>query len=301
MQKVNELDKIMKISNEFKIGFWTIIAIVVLFFGIQYLKGINSLKLGTNYYINCDNVDGLMNSGPVRINGYKVGLIRSMEFNPSGNGVTVEINISDNSVKIPTDSRAYIASDLLGSGAIVLELGKENTYLKSLDTIPGGQRMPGLLDSAQPIITDVQALMPKIDSLVSGINVLVNETKMKESLLEINKLTYQLNTTVSTLNKYLKGEVPEILENVNSLTANVDTIASQVKDAHVEELIAKANMTLETTNELIKKISEGEGTASKLINSAELHDQLIEAISNVDSLLVDIKKNPKRYIHIKVF
>ena len=300
MQKVNELDKIMKISNEFKIGFWTIIAIVVLFFGIQYLKGINSIKLGTNYYISCDNVDGLMNSGPVRINGYKVGLIRSMEFN-AVKGVIVEINISDKSVKIPTDSRAYISSDLLGSGAIVIELGNETTYLNSLDTIPGGEKMPGLLDSAQPIITDVQALMPKIDSLVAGINILVHETKMKESLLEINKLTYQLNTTVSTLNKYLKGEVPEILENVNSLTANVDTIASQVKDAHVEELIAKANMTLETTNELIKKISEGEGTASKLINSAELHDQLIEAISNVDSLLVDIKKNPKRYIHIKVF
>ena len=243
-----------------------------------------------------------MNSSPVKINGLKVGLIRSIEYDTNHKGkIIVEINIDDNNINIPMDSRAHIASDLLGSGSVVIELGKSNLYLHKLDTIPGGSKSPGILDSAQPIITNVNTLVPKIDTLIAGINVLVKESKMQESLLEINKLTMQLNTTVSTLNRYLKGEVPGILSNVNNLTANVDTLTAQVKDAHVEELIAKANATLETTNELLKKVSEGEGTAAKLINSPELHDQLIEAISNVDSLLVDIKKNPKRYIHIKVF
>lgn len=292
----------MKISNEFKIGFWTIAAILILFFGIQYLKGINSIKLGTNYYVTCNDVEGLMSSSPVKINGFKVGAIRSMEYDVKNSGkIIVEVNIENNDIKIPSDSRAFISADLLGSGAVVIELGKANTFLNNFDTIPGGEKQVGLMDAAAPIVTDVQALLPKIDSLITGINILVNETKMQESLLEINKLTQQLNSTVSSLNKYLKGDVPEILANVNSLTANVDSISSQVKDAHVEELIAKANATLETTNNLLQKISEGDGSASKLINSSELHDQLIDAISSVDSLIVDIKKNPKRYINIKVF
>lgn len=292
----------MKISNEFKIGFWTILSIVILFFGIQYLKGINSLKLGTNYYVTCNNVEGLMSSGPVKINGFKVGNIRSISYNPSKNSdIIVEVNIANKDLKIPTDSHAKVTSDLLGSSAIEIELGTATTFLNNYDTIPGGEKLAGIMDAVTPIISDVQSLMPKIDSLITGINVLVNESKMQESLLQLHTLSLQLNNTVATLNKYMKGDIPEILGNVNNLTANVDTLTTQVKDAHIEELIAKANTTLETTNQLLLKVSEGDGSVSKLINSSELHDNLIETISSVDSLINDIKQNPKRYINIKVF
>lgn len=292
----------MKISNEFKIGFWTIVAILVLVFGIQYLKGINSLKLGQFYYISCSDVEGLANSGPVKLNGFQIGLVRSMQYDYKNTGkVIVEINIDEADFKIPTDSKAYIQSDLLGTSSVVIELGNATTYLKSRDTIPGGDKLPGLLDAAQPIIPAITELMPKIDSLLSGVNVLVNESKMQESLIEINKLTMQLNTTVASLNKLMKGDIPQILENVNGLTANVDTLTTQIKDSDVNELLAKANNTLETTNKLMSALMSDEGTAGKVINTTELHDQLTETIASVDSLIVDIKKNPKRYINIKLF
>lgn len=292
----------MKISNEFKIGFWTIIAILVLVFGIQYLKGINSLHLGQFYYVLSDNVDGLANSSPVKINGFQVGLVRSMEYDHQNTGkIVVEINLEDTDLKIPSDSHATIQSDLLGTSSVVIELGQATTYLSSRDTINGGEKAASLLDSAQPIISSVSDIMPKLDTLITGINVLVNESKMQESLIEINKLSAQLNTTVLALNKYLKDDVNVILGNVNNLTANVDTLTSQLKEAEVENILAKANETLETTNKLLTALMNDEGTVGKAINTSELHDQLSGTISSVNALITDIQNNPKRYINIKLF
>jgi len=292
----------MKINNEFKIGFWTIAAIAVLVFGIQYLKGINSLHLGTFYYVACDDVEGLATSGPVKVNGFQVGLIRSMEYDFKKTGkVIVEINIDQDDLQIPSDSKALIQSDLLGTSSLVIELGTATTILNSRDTIQGGERMAGILDKAEPIIPAINALMPKIDSLISGVNILVNDSKMQESLLEINSLTTQLNRTVKDLNKMLEGDVPAILANINSTTENLDTISSQIASADVNRLLIKANETLEKTNTLLASLSTNDGTAGKIINTTELHDQLTEAISSVNNLIEDIKENPKRYINIKLF
>ena len=151
----------MKISNEFKIGFWTIIAILVLVFGIQYLKGINSLRRGQFYYVVSNNVEGLANSGPVKVNGFQVGLVRSMTYDKASGNIVVEVNLEESSLKIPTDSHASIQTDLLGTSYVVITLGKANTYLQSRDTIAGGEKTAGLLDGATPIIASVNDIMPK--------------------------------------------------------------------------------------------------------------------------------------------
>lgn len=292
----------MKINNEFKIGFWTILAILVLVFGIQYLKGINSLHLGQFYYIQCSDVEGLMNSSPVKINGFQVGLVRSMEYDHKGSGkIIVELNIEDSNLKIPTDSKAFVQSDLLGTSSVVIELGTESKFLENRGTIAGGDKMPGLLDAAQPIIPAVSELVPKIDSLIAGVNVLVHESKMQESLIEINKLTEKLNVTVTNLNKMLKSDVPEILANVNGATSNLNEITEKVNNESIEALLSNANTTLERANSLLSTLSSTDGSAGKVLNSTELHDQLVETIGSVEALIDDIKANPKRYISIKLF
>lgn len=292
----------MKISNEFKIGFWTIAAIAVLVFGIQYLKGINAIHIGRFYYVVCDNVEGLMTSGPVKVNGFQVGLVRSMDYDIKRSGkVIVEINIDEDNLNIPVDTKAFIQSDLLGTSSLVLQLGTSNEMLNVRDTINGGDKMPGMLDKAEEIIPAITSLMPKIDSLICGVNILVNESKMQESLLEINKLTQQMNTTVRDLNKMLKGDVPEILANVNATTANLDTISTQIVSGDVNKLLLSANEALTKTNALLESFASNEGTAGKIINTTELHDQLTTTINSVNNLVEDIKENPKRYISIKLF
>jgi len=291
----------MKISNELKIGFWAIVAVVIMFYGLRYLKGINSFKEGQFYYLNCDKVDGLAVSSHVTLHGLKVGMVRQMEYDTQNKSIVVLLNIYDSDLKIPTDSKVSVQSDLLGTSDVVLEMGDATQYFEPWDTIQAPPASPGLMEKADPIVEQITNLMPKIDSLVSGINVLVNESKMQESLLQINTLTQHLNTTVNQLNSLLRNDMPAIMSNLESTTANLDTLSVQAKEADIQQLLVNANTTIETANTLLKQMMDENGSVGKMLQTSELHDQLNKTIADVDSLINDIKANPKKYIRIKVF
>lgn len=291
----------MKINNELKIGFWAIVAIVVMFYGMRYLKGINSFKEGQFYYLSCDKVDGLAVSSHITLHGLKVGMVRSMEYDAKSKDIVVLLNVYDSDMKIPRDSRVSVKGDLLGTSEIVIEMGESNQYYEPWDTIQAPAATAGLLEKADPIVEQINNLMPKIDTLISGINVLVNESKMQESLLQINALTQHLNTTVNQLNQLLRKDVPGIMSNLESATANLDTLSVQAKEADIKQLLANTNATIQSANQLLQQMQNPDGTVGKVLSTSELHDQLNRTIADVDSLINDIKANPKKYIHIKVF
>lgn len=291
----------MKGKGELQIGFWAILALAVLFFGVNYLKGINTMNQGSFYYLKCDKVDGLAASGHVKLHGMKVGTIRGMEYEQKSNSVIVLINIYDSDLKIPVDSRVSAQSDLLGTGTVVLDMGSSATCYNNWDTIVAPPSEPGLLAKADPIIASVNQLMPKIDSLVTGINVLVSQSKLQESLLNINLLTQKLNITVSELNRLLQKDVPAIMSNVTDITTNLDTVSVQLREANLREVIAHADQTITQATSLLQSMQSDSTTVGKLMTTSELHDQLTNTIADVDSLINDIKAHPKRYIHIRVF
>ena len=291
----------MKISNELKIGFWAIVTLVILFLGVNYLKGVHTLRQGDFYYLLSEKVEGLAVSSHVKLHGLKVGIVREMQYDKPSNKVLVTINIYDDNIKIPVDSRLFVTSDLLGTSSINLELGQSEQCFNTWDTIVAPTTNASLLDKADPIIAKVDALLPKLDTLVSGITVLVNESKVQESLLELNKMTLRLNQTVNTLNGLLKNDVPGIMTNVESTTANLDTISAKLKDAEVEKILANANRTLNEVNQLLKRAQAKDNSVGQLLNTTDLHDHLNRTLSDVDSLVTAIKENPKKYIRVKVF
>ena len=290
----------MKHKNEFKIGIWAIVTLVVLFLGINYLKGQKILP-GQTYYLVCQKVDGLAVSSHVKLHGLKVGTVLSMKYDPEQDRVVVAINLYDSDMRIPTDSKISVQQELLGTSDILLEMGQSTTYYEDGAFIVAPTPEPGLLDKADPIITQVDQLLPKIDTLIAGINVLVNESKVHESLLEINTMTTHLNQTVNQLNALLRNDVPQVMGNIADLTANLDTVSCQLKESDLQHIIAQANTTLETANTMLQQIQSEESSLGKLLNTSELHDQLTQTVNDIDSLINDIKQNPKRYIHIKVF
>ena len=291
----------MKISNELKIGFWAIVTCVVLFLGVNYLKGVHTLRQGDFYYLLSEKVEGLAVSSHVKLHGLKVGIVREMQYDKKSDKVLVTLNIYNDEIQIPFDSRVTVTTDLLGTSSINLELGRSDQYFNPWDTIKAPATNASLLDKADPIIAKVDALLPKLDTLVSGITVLVNESKVQESLLELNKMTVRLNQTVNSLNGLLKNDVPTIMNNVESTTANLDTISSQLKEAEVEKILANANRTLNEMNQLMKRVQANDNTVGKLLNTTELHEHLNNTLSDVDSLVNAIKENPKKYIRVKVF
>lgn len=291
----------MKISNELKIGFWAIVTCVVLFLGVNYLKGVHTLRQGDFYYLLSEKVEGLAVSSHVKLHGLKVGIVREMQYDKKSDKVLVTLNIYNDEIQIPVDSRVTVTTDLLGTSSINLELGGSDQYFNPWDTIKAPATNASLLDKADPIIAKVDALLPKLDTLVSGITVLVNESKVQESLLELNKMTVRLNQTVNSLNGLLKNDVPTIINNVESTTANLDTISNQLKEAEVEKILANANRTLNEMNQLMKRVQANDNTVGKLLNTTELHEHLNNTLSDVDSLVNAIKENPKKYIRVKVF
>lgn len=291
----------MKISNELKIGFWAIVTLVILFLGVNYLKGVHTLRQGDFYYLLSEKVEGLAVSSHVKLHGLKVGIVREMQYDKKSDKVLVTLNIYNDEIQIPVDSRVTVSTDLLGTSSINLELGGSDQYFNPWDTIKAPATNASLLDKADPIIAKVDALLPKLDTLVSGITVLVNESKVQESLLELNKMTVRLNQTVNSLNGLLKNDVPTIMNNVESTTANLDTISNQLKEAEVEKILANANRTLNEMNQLMKRVQANDNTVGKLLNTTELHEHLNNTLSDVDSLVNAIKENPKKYIRVKVF
>ncbi len=257
----------MKISNEFKIGFWALVAIVVLIAGIDFLKGINRFKPGNAYYVICPNVEGLAVSSHVLLNGYKVGLIRDMKYDAIRQGnIIVEINVEED-VKIPTDSRALVQTDLLGTSSIVLQLGTSRSIYANHDTIMGGGKAANMLDQVQPIIPEVTAMLPKIDSILTGLNTLVNESELQGSLHNINTLTTQLNVTVKHLNALLDKEVPDLMGHASSAAANLDTLSAQIRNARLETILAEANTALCNANGVLAKLANSDNTAGKLLKT----------------------------------
>ncbi len=284
----------MKKANEFRIGLWTIIAIVVMVVGIKYLKG--QLHTTTSYYLISSNVERVAESSHVKLNGYKVGFVRDMRIDYATNRILLELSI-DPSLKMPKGTSAIIQPDLLGNSNIYLTLGDSQEIMQAGDTLYGGGMAPGLTDGIADAMPAVMALLPKIDTLLTGLNVLVNDSKVQETLLQVNELSHKLDKTLTDLNR----ELPGILEHVDNASSNLDTLSLELRQAHVEQLIAQASATIDSVNTVVSSLNNADGTAGKLINSDELHTQLETTLANIDSLVSDIKLHPKRYINIKLF
>jgi phospholipid/cholesterol/gamma-HCH transport system substrate-binding protein len=291
----------MKISNEFKIGFWALVALLVLFFGIDYLKGINRFRPGKYYYMTCNNVEGLTVSGHVMLNGYKVGLVRSMSYDRKHPGqVLVEINLGDE-INLPNDSYAEVQTDLLGTASVVLHLGTSPTLYANRDTLLGGDKALGIMDRVNPMLPEVAAMLPKLDSILTGMNQIVNHSGLQESFENVNKLTTDLCETTARLNSLLRGDVPQIMAHANSAVTNLDSISTELKEAKISALLANAAQALDEARATLAHLNEADNTAGRLLTTPELHNQLVATITDLDSLINDLKANPKRYINVSVF
>ena len=289
-------------SKEFKLGLTVIICAVILIFGINYLKGINILKPDNYYYVEMKNVQGLANSAPVTIDGFKVGLIREILYNYEKPGsVTVEISL-DKQLKLPKGSKINMVTDLMGTASFNIELNKYvGSYYSIGDTIEGG-KSAGLMDNiTENVLPQLENMVPKIDSLLNGLNSLINESKLSETLINVNGITANLENASLTLNKVIKSDLPQIAANLKTTTNNFAQISENVKSINFDELYASVDRTLSNVNKITEDINAGTGTIGLLMKDPSIYNNLNSAISHIDTLMIDLKNNPKSYVHFSVF
>ena len=278
-------------TKEVKIALTAILGIVVLFYGLQFLKGLNLFSSEENYYVAFEDVSGLSPSSPVYANGYKVGVVKDIIYNYNPHGKILAVVGLDQQLRLPVGSRAEIASDLLGNIKINLVLGEDPIHMVAKgDTIPGGEEK-GMMSKVAQLMPAIESMLPKLDSILSSLNTLLADPALANTLHHVEGMTGNLNATsqeLRTLSASLNREMPAMMQKTNGVLDNTQQLTAQLSAIDVAGMTAKVNQTLANVEQMTKALNK-------------LYNHLSSTAADADSLLIDFKAHPSRYIHFSVF
>lgn len=288
-------------KKEVKIGLIGIIAITILIFGINYLKGARMFQPSSYYYVEYTNINGLAISSPVFASGYKIGLVRDIQYNHAKPGhVVVEVEL-DNDMNIPTGSKGELVTEMLGTIKMNLILNLESkTYCQPGDTLPGVVNN-GLMGVAEGIMPKVEQLMPKMDSILHSLNQLLAHPALTATLENTERLTANLDATTLQLNQLMKKDLPILTNRMVTIADNFVVISENLKGIDYAETFQKIDSTLYNVQVLTNKLNSKDNTVGLLFNDPTLYNNLSTTTANAASLLEDLKAHPKRYVHFSLF
>lgn len=292
------------------IGLVIIVALGLLFWGIEYLKGANLFKPTNFYKAYFEQVDGLNVSSPVTINGFKVGQVSEISYDYDNNRILVEMSM-DKNLKIPVGTTVSLASGLLGSAELELNLSQNSTYLNVGDEIKGTVQS-GLMDAVSSnVMPQVKVMLPKLDSILTNVNALTADPALRTSVARLDGITAELAASsqqLTQLMRQINASVPGVMTNVDGVTSKLNTsagdlnsITAQLKAMPLDSTINSINATVANLEQLSRKINSTDSSLGMLLNDRQLYNNANNAVLSLDSLLQDVKANPKRYVTIKVF
>ena len=291
-------------TKEVKIALAAIVGVVVLFYGLQFLKGLTVFSTDDSYYVAFDDVSGLSSSSPVYANGYRVGVVKNIIYNYGKDQKILAVMGLDNNMRLPQGTRAEIDSDLLGNIKVNLILGDDPLHmLTEGDTIAGGAQK-GIMSKVGDMVPAIEAMMPKLDSILTSLNMLLADPALRNTLHNVEDMTSHLDATsreLQTLSASLNREVPSMMTKANGVLDNTQQLTSNLAAIDVAAMTASVNTTLANVSELTRKLNSNEGTLGLLMRDASLYRNLTSATADADSLLKDLKSHPKRYVHFSIF
>lgn len=291
-------------TKEVKIALSAIVGIVVLFYGLQFLKGLHVFSSNSVYYVAFDDVSGLSPSSPVYANGYRVGVVKTLnyDYNPQSK-IVAELDLNKD-MRVPRGSHAELASDLLGNIKINLVLSDDPiNMLGRGDTIPGEMEM-GMMTKVTKMLPAVERMLPKLDSIMASLNMLLADPALRNTLHNVEGMTSNLNATsaeLKTLSASLNREVPGMMQKTNSVLDNTQQLTGNLAAIDVAGMTAKVNQTLANVEQMTQKLNSNNGTLGLLMRDPTLYYNLTSTMASADSLLIDLREHPKRYVHFSLF
>lgn len=310
----------MRLSREFKVGIVVTCAIAALVWGINYLKGTDLFTDTQNVYAVYDNIDGLVASNRVVLNGYRVGQVKKIRFLADNSGRMVATLAVNSTVFISRNSIArIISSDFFGGKAIQLELGNDPTPVKEGDTLVS-ELKSGIEQQLGPVKNKAESLITSLDSVATSLNKMLDEkgrNNLSEGMAHLNNVLKNLEHTTASFNQMMSqdGSLNKAISNIESVSANIKNNNEKIDQAidnfsAVSDSLASANLastinslskSTAELNTLLERINKGEGSLGKMFTDDSLYTNLNHALDGLDKLLIDMKANPKRYVHFSVF
>lgn len=291
-------------TKEVQIACVAIVALVVLYFGLNFLKGLNLFSNSNAYYLQFEDASGLSVSSPVYANGYKVGVVEEVKYDYMQPKKIVARVALDKQMRIPIGSQAEISSDLLGNLKINLVLTDNPLqFIAAGDTILGHAEK-GMMGKVAEMVPAIEAMMPKLDSILTNLNTLLADPALANTLHNVEGMTANLNQTsadLRLLSASLGRNVPSMMVKADSVLGNTQQFTTNLAAIDVAAMTAKVNQTLANVEEMTRKLNSNEGTLGLLMRDATLYNNLSNTAADADSLLKDLKKHPKRYVHFSVF
>ncbi len=292
-----------KFSKEIKIALVAIIGIVVLYYGMQFLKGL-TYSTDNRYFAKFEDISGLSVSSPIFANGYRVGVVEDIIFDYENHGDVVAVLDIDHKLVMPKGTSAEIASDMLGNIKLELNFGPRiDEIMEQGDTI-NGEVQDGLMAKAADMIPHLEKLLPKVDSILGSVNALLSNPALANSLNNIEGMTGELSKTSRDLNVMmgsLKMQLPQLMTRADGVLANVDTLTRTINQLDLITTVNKANATLANVEQLTAKLNSPEGTVGMMMNDPSIYNNLNSTVMHLDSLMIDLKAHPGRYLHFSVF
>jgi len=309
----------VKISNETKVGILATVAIALLFIGYSFLKGNDVFSSDNTFYTTYHTVDGLTSSKPVLVNGYQIGRVSKMTLQPDGK-IKTEFKIHSH-YKIPKNTIARISStDLLGSKAIVFEMGNSTEMAKDGDFLNSGIQ-PNIMDKVEPIQKRIETITIKLDSTLTVVNTVLDKQFQDDFKNSIHSISTSLKNVegitkdVEGLVGNEKGRLNRIMANLESITSNfsqngekinaimsnLNNITDKAARLDFEQTMNKVNATMSDFQNITSKINSGKGSIGLLLNDEELYRNLNNASKEMDNLMKDVKEKPGKYIKLSIF
>ena len=294
----------MKLTKEIKIALVAIVGILIMYFGINFLKGMNLFSTNNTYFITFDDIQGLGASTPIYADGYKVGTVDGLEYDYKENGpIKVKVDIIKD-LRIPQGSKAEIVKDLMGNLQVNLLLANNPRERVEPGGIIPGAVNGGMMDKAASLVPVVEKMLPKLDSILTSVNALLADPALAASLHNVETITSNLTVSTRELNTLMAGlnkQVPGMIGKANGVLDNTNRLTANLASLDVQGTLNKVNQTLESAHQFTEKLNSNQGSLRLLMNDTKLYDNLTSTMSHADSLVIDLKAHPKRYVHFSVF
>ena len=290
-----------KFSKEVKIGAAFVVSIVLLYVGVNFMKGSNVFSKYNTYYTILENTGGVAPSSVITVNGYQVGTVSDVVYDYNApNRIVVTLRVNE-SLRVPKGSRALIVNSLMSGASVDISLSGEAEYYVDGDTIANGVSN-GLMGEVENVmLPQINAMIPKVDSLITALTMLVSNPALARSLSNVESISRKLDSAAEELNLLFHGELPQLLGSLQGTADNMHAITSDLSTIDFVRTMEEVDSTIANLQALSSALMSDRSNVGRLLNDTAFYNNLNRVCTNANALIEDIKAHPSRYINISVF